>query len=334
MRKWFTALFLAGALIGAVGEVYGASYKVVDVIAGPDGGWDMASIDATARRLYVARSDGVMTINLDTRIVTPRVVAGERVHAVVPIPGSDRVLSTNGNSNTATLFQAASGSVIAEISTGQKPDAAVFEPSTGLVFVMNAKGGDVTLVDPHQAKAVGEIPIGGALEFAVADGAGYVFVNIEDQGAIAVLDAASRQVTARYPLKDCEAPSGLAIDIEDKVLVSACANGIAKLVSASDGAEIATLQIGKRPDAVIWDVARKLFFIPSGGDGLLTVIARRSPAEFAVVDQVATRLGARTGALDPATGRIYLPTATLNPTATGRPTPVPGTFVVLVVGGE
>ncbi|MFZ0693707.1 MAG: YncE family protein, partial [Alphaproteobacteria bacterium] len=105
-------------------------------------------------------------------------------------------------------------------------------------------------------------------------------------------------------------------------------------VSASDGAEIATLQIGKRPDAVIWDVARKLFFIPSGGDGLLTVIARRSPAEFAVVDQVATRLGARTGALDPATGRIYLPTATLNPTATGRPTPVPGTFVVLVVGGE
>ncbi len=69
------------------GRVYGASYKVVDVIAGPDGGWDMASIDATACRLYVARSDGVMTINLDTRIVTPRVVAGERVHAVVPIPG-------------------------------------------------------------------------------------------------------------------------------------------------------------------------------------------------------------------------------------------------------
>ncbi len=244
------------------------------------------------------------------------------------------MLSTNGNSNTATLFQAASGSVIAEISTGQKPDAAVFEPSTGLVFVMNAKGGDVTLVDPHQAKAVGEIPIGGALEFAVADGTGHVFVNIEDQGAIAVLDAASRQVTARYPLKDCEAPSGLAIDIEDKVLVSACANGIAKLVSASDGAEIATLQIGKRPDAVIWDVARKLFFIPSGGDGLLTVIARRGPAAFTVVDRVTTRLGARTGALDPATGRIYLPTATLIPAATGRPTPAPGTFVVLVVGGE
>jgi hypothetical protein len=53
----------------------------------------------------------------------------------------------------------------------------------------------------------------------------------------------------------------------------------------------------------------------------------------AVVQTAQTQVGARTGAVDPATGAIYLPTAQFDPPATagGRPTPRPGTFELLVL---
>ena len=305
--------------------------SVVGTISGPDGGWDIPSVDTGARRLYIAHGDAVMAVDLDSGKVTPKLVEGKRLHAVLPLPDG-RALATNGGDNTATLFEAATGKVIAAIPTGIGPDAALFDPSSGLALVMDGKGGDITLIDPKTAHAEGRIDIGGKLEFAAADGKGRVFVNVEDKAEIAVVDVAQRKVTARYKLDGCEEPTGLALNVDTGLLLAACANQKAVAVQVKDGASVATLTIGERPDGAIFDAKRKLFFIPCGV-GSIAVIAE-SGGKPAVVATVPTANGARTAALDPKTGRLYLPTADFAPPADGekRHTMVPGTFRVLIVG--
>ena len=304
---------------------------VIGTIPGSDGGWDIASIDADAQRLYVGRSDGVMAVDLGSGKVTPKLVEGKRLHAVLPLPDG-RALSTNGGDNTATLFEAATGKVIASVATGQNPDAAVFDPSSGLALIMDGKDGDITLIDPHTGTVPGKVAVGGKLEFAVADGHGQVFVNVEDKDEIAVVDVAGRKVTARYPLPGCEEPSGLALNPASGLLIAACANKKALAVQSKDGTVVATLGIGERPDTVIFDPGRALFFIPCG-EGNLAVIGEKSGAP-ALIATIPTANGARTAALDAKTGKIYLPTADFTPPAEGekRHKVVPGTFRILVVG--
>src|ERR1019366_9399053 len=126
-------------------------------------------------------------------------VEGKRLHAVLPL-GDGRALSTNGGDNTATLFEATTGKVIASIATGLNPDDAIYDPSSGLALVMDGRAdGSITLIDPTTATSPGKISVGGKLEFAVADGHGHVYVNVEDKGEIAVVDVAGRKVAARYP---------------------------------------------------------------------------------------------------------------------------------------
>jgi DNA-binding beta-propeller fold protein YncE len=308
-----------------------ATYAVTDRIKIGDGGFDYASFDPVHRRIYVSRVGGVLALDVDTKTVTERLTAAQRTHESLPLDGGKMLLITDSGANSAHLVDAMSGKALAEIPTGKKPDAAIFDPASGLALAMNGQSGDATLIDPVTQKAVGAIAIGGALEFAAADGAGKVFVNIEDKGQIAVLDTKARTVIGHYDLKGCEEPSGLAYSPSAGLLISACANQVAKVLKADTGEEVATLAIGKGPDAVIYDEERKLAFIPCGRDGVLEVIAVRGPKDVAVIQTVKTQPGARTGALDPKTGMLYLPTAAYTLSAAGRPTPTPGTFAILVV---
>jgi DNA-binding beta-propeller fold protein YncE len=308
-----------------------ANLAVISTIAGPDGGWDLAAVDPVSRQLYIARSNGVTAIDLDSGKVTPKLVDGKRLHAVLPLPAG-RVLTTNGGDNTATLFDTETGNSIASIPTGIDPDDAVYDAASGLVLVMDGDGGDMTLIDPKTASSPGRITVGGKLESAVVDGHGRAFVNVEDKGEIAVIDIAARTVTARYPLNGCERPTGLAMNPATGLLIAACGNKKALAVQSKDGAVMASLTIGERPDGAIYDAGRNLFFVPCG-EGNIAVIGETTGTP-AIVGTIATANGARTAALDSKTGRIYLPTADFSPPAEGqkRHKVIPGTFRVLVVG--
>ena len=308
-----------------------ADLKVIDSIKGADGGWDLVSVDTEANRLFVARTDGVMAVDLATGAVTPTLVPGKKVHHIVAVPGGVAA-STNGDTSDVTLFKAADGTVLGSVPVGKKPDAITYDPKNKLVVAMNAKDGTVSLIDTDKKAAVGTISVGGALELAVADGEGKVFVNVEDKYEVVALDIAGRKVLAHYPLTGCDGPTGLAIDTADHVLLSACDNGKAVATSAVDGHVVATLPIGAHPDTVIYDEKNKRFLVPCGGDGVLTVISAEG-GHLASAGTVTTAKGARTGAIDPATGKIYLPTAEFQPAKAGeRPAAVPGTFHLLVVG--
>lgn len=310
-----------------------AAYRIVDRIPGRDGGWDFASVDAASGRLLVARSDAIETVDLAARKVTDALAIAHKAHQVLAIDNGATVFETDGDTGLARFVAASDGKVLAELPVGTKPDAAFIDPATGLIAVMNAGDGTVALIDPVRRALVGKIAVGGALEFGAADGKGGGFVNIEDANAIARIDLKARKRTGTIALPGCDGPTGLALVANGTRLIAACANGVALVVDAKSGATLSTLQIGADPDAVLVDPARGLAFIPCGGTGTLVAISIADPAHIGVVAVIPTQRGAKTGAIDPRNGHIYLPTATLAPPAPGakRGKPIAGTFTILVL---
>ena len=329
--RWLAAaigvLIAVPALAGAASA---PNYTLTSRISGPDGGWDYATFDPAKRRVYISRTDGVSALDVDSGVLNGHIADGQGTHKVIPLDDGRRLLVTNRGTNSARLLDASTGALIADI-PAPKPDGALFHPHSGLVLVLSHTG-DVTLIDPKAAKAVGTISIGGALEEAAADG-DRAFVNVEDKNEIVAFSVSQRKILETWPLDGCKGPGGLAYAAHAGVLIAACGNGVAKVVRASDGVVVATLPIGGFPDAVIYDSVRRLAFIPCAREGVLEVIAVPDAGHVSLVQTAKTDIGARTGAVDEKTGKVYLPTAKYDMTAaaTGRFTTLPGTFVVLVV---
>jgi DNA-binding beta-propeller fold protein YncE len=307
---------------------------VVDRIAGPDGGWDYVRVDQANNRVLVTRGASVMAIDLATGKVTAGLAPGGRQHVAMPVNEGREMLVTNGATDTAVFADALTGASLASVPTGKGPDAATLDAKTGLALVMGHAGGDVTLIDPRSHSVVGTVAVGGALEEAAADGSGRGFVNVESKDEIAVIDIAARTVIAHWPLTGCEGPTGLAYDPQDGLLIAAC-DGATALVRAEDGKVVQMLATGKGADGAAYDARRHLAFVPAGRDGTLSVIAFHR-GRGRIVQTVATSRGARTIAEDDRTGRVYLPTAQFGPPSSpgARPTPVPGTFQVLVLAPQ
>jgi outer membrane protein assembly factor BamB len=308
--------------------------KVIDrIAAGGSGGWDYVSIDQAARKLYISRGASIMSLDADTGKSTLNLALTNRSHQIVPINGGAELLITNSGDATVTIVNAATGKsrITTHVSAG--PDAALLEPTTGLVAVMGNRSGNVDLVDPKSGSSEGSISVGGTLEYAAADGKGKIFVNVEDEGEIAAIDIKARRVIGRYKMAGCKEPTGLTYLPPNELLLAACGNGVAELVSPNTGAVVQSLKIGEGSDAAFYDGVRKLAFIPSGESGTLAVIAVKGRTAI-ILQTIKTDKGARLGMVDTKTGKVYLPTAKLGPptTAGGWPTVLPGSFEILVVG--
>jgi DNA-binding beta-propeller fold protein YncE len=329
-RSLVAAAFAACLAVPACAHTAPATaYRVIERIPAADGGWDFATIDAG--KLYIARSDAITAIDLAGRHVTDALAPANHGHQVLVLDHGATLFETDGKTGLGRFVAAADGKILAELALGPKPDAAVYDPVTGRIAVMLADSGVIALVDPATRTLVGKITVGTDLEYAVADGKGGIFVNLEAANALAHVDLKAGKVTARIALPGCEGPTGLAL-VSGK-LISACANEVATVTDARSGKQLARLPIGRDPDAVLVDAARGLAFIPCGGSGTLVALAIADPAHITVAAVIPTQVGAKTGAVDPRDGHIYLPTATLAAPLPGakRGKPVPGSFTVLVV---
>ncbi len=328
------AALMTAASVGAAAETAGAPMKIVQRISGPDGGWDYASFDPVHRRVYVSHA-GVMVIDVDTGKVNPHFVDAKRGHAALPINGGSELLTTDSGDNTAKIFDAATGKLEATIATSDDADGASYDPASKHVYVIDGDSGDITVIDPVAKKAVTTIKVGAPLEFGSPDGKGRLYVNGEKNNEVVVIDTKTNTVLNHWPLDGCQRPTGLAY-VAPGLTISACGNGVADVLDATTGKLVASLKIGPRPDAVIYDRARNVAYIPSGGDGTLAILSIKDRTSVSVTGTVSTQAGARTGTLDPKTGRLYLPTAKFNPPAAPgqRPSMVPGSFEVLVVGAD
>ncbi len=336
-----TALvFAAGILpVADVPKMAVPEYAVSAHFAvGGEGGWDYVVADATTKRLYVTRSSRVAVLDSATGKAVGEIPDTPGVHGVALAHDLGKGFTSNGRAGTVTVFDLASLKVLSELkTTGENPDAILYEPVTKRLFTFNGRGANVTAFDAASGAVAGTIPVGGKPEFAASDPSGRVFVNIEDKSEIAVIDAKTLAVTARWALPGCKDPSGLAIDAKGGRLYSGCGNKVAAVVSTADGKLLATVPTGGGTDAVAFDPERGLAFV-SNGEGTLTVIRETAPGVFSAIQSVPTERGARTVALDAATHRLYLPTAKFGPPPSPtpqqprpRPSIVPGSFEIVVV---
>jgi DNA-binding beta-propeller fold protein YncE len=305
---------------------------------GGEGGWDYLTSDPATHRLYFGRSTRVQVMDENSGTVIGEIPDTPGIHGVALAPALNRGFTSNGRDSSVTIFDLKTLATIAKVKIGARnPDAILYEPVTKRVFTFNAGSGTATAIDAAAGTVIGNLALGGRPEFAVADGRGGVFVNLEDSSAVVRFDAATLQTGARWSLAPGEEPSGLAIDTTHARLFSVCGNGTMVVSDAAAGRVVTTVPIGRGPDAACYDAGMKLVF-SSNGEGTLTVVHQDTADRYSVVANVPTQRGARTMALDSATHRIYLATAQFGapPAPTSerphpRPPILPGSFEILVM---
>ena len=305
---------------------------------GGEGGWDYMALDAKSRLLYVTHGNAVEILNIDTGVKGEPITGLKGVHGVAFAPERNRGYISNGRGNTVTVFDLKTHQVVEEVPTsGQNPDAILYDAFSGCVFTFNGRTSNATAIDAATDKVAGTIDLGGKPEFAATDGKGTIFVNNEDKSEIIAFEAKSLTVKKRWSIAPGEGPSGLAIDLKGRRLFSVC-DKVMVVSDFENGKVVATVPIGNGPDAVRYDAGTGLVF-SSNGDGTMTVVKQESPDKYSVLETVTTAPRARTMELDPKTHRVFLVTAEFGPAPAPtkdqprpRPTIVPGSFQVLEFG--
>ncbi|HMI51087.1 MAG TPA: hypothetical protein VK525_06220 [Candidatus Saccharimonadales bacterium] len=299
---------------------------------GGDEGWDYITVDSGARRVYVSHGSRVVVLDADSGAVVGEIPDTSGVHGIAIVPDLDRGFTSNGRAGSVTIFDLKTLKTVGIVRTGMNPDAIVYDAGSKRIFTMNGRSQDATAINAADGTVAGTIALGGKPEFAVADGQGSVFVNIEDKSELVQFDPQKLTVVHRWPLAHCEEPSGLAMDRKTRRLFAGCGNKMLAVVNADTGQVVATPAIGDGVDANAFDPETNFVF-SSNGDGTLTVIHEDSPDKYTVAENVSTKKSARTMGLDLKTHNIFLPAADFAAPAAGerRGKMKPGSFVVLVV---
>ena len=329
------ALFAAALMLPVAAQA--AAYHVVNTYTlGGDGGLDYLNLDPATGNLFITRGNHVMVVDPASGKLLTDITGLEGVHGTA-FAGSKAYI-TEGGANRLAVVDAKTFARSGTIAVGTRPDAVIYDAFSKRVFTFNAASKDTTAVDVGTGSVAGTIPLGGKPEAAVSDGAGTIFVNIEDKSELVAFDAIKLTVKQRYSLAPCESPSGIAADLAHGLIFSGCDNKMIAVTDMKTGKPVGRIAIGEGVDSNRFDPATGLVFSSNGESGTLTVAHEDSPGKFTVLQNLATADGARTMELDPRTHRVYVITSDRKP---GTPTadhpkpravPVPGTFRLMVLG--
>lgn len=332
---------LATALLASsfVGSAFAAdpvpSYRLVrEVRLGAPDRYDYVVFDAPSGRVYVAHSDRVTVVDGATGTVIGHVEGTNGgSHGVAFAEGKG--YTDDGKAGVVVVFNPETLKVLKTIKAEPDADGIVFDPASGHILVIDGDSAKVTVIDPKTDTVVATIDAGGGLEFGVSGENGKFYVDGAEKGELVRIDTHANQVDAHWPLKGCLKPHGLAIDRQTHRLFASCANKVMAVVDADSGAVLALLPIGEGTDFAEFDPARKWAF-SSNGDGTLSVIAEEGANSFRALAPVVTAYGARTMAIDPKTGRLFLVTLDFSvdekaADARHRYTAKPGTAKLLIL---
>ncbi len=314
------AIFALGFSLAGIALASAESFAITKKIPIPgQGSWDYLTVDEGGRRLYVSHGTQVEVLDVDSGSIVGRIENTPGVHGIAIAPELGRGFVSNGQASTVTIFDLKTLKKIEDVPVGKKPDAIIYDPATSRVFAFNGDSNSATAIQAADGKVAGTVDLGGGPEFAVADGSGYVYNNLEDASMVLKINARSLKVEQRWPTAPCASPSSIAMDRQNRRLFIGCRSKVMAVMNADSGKVITTLPIGDHVDATAFDPESRLIF-NSNGEGTITAIREDSPDKYVVVETVKTLPKAKTMALDPKTHQLLLSTAEA------------GQFEVLVVG--
>jgi YVTN family beta-propeller protein len=308
---------------------------------GGKGGWGVPSLDTVTHQLYIPRNNRVMVVDTETGALLGEIGGMTNVREMaLDDSGKYGYVTdpTDGSASFVRVFDRSALKLVTSVPTGRIPTAIVFDPPTKAVFAFNSHDHSVTVIDSTTNRVTATIPLAGRPGSAVADGNGNVFVALPALGEIIHIDAAQKKVTTSWLLTPCTGPAGLAIDSARHQLFTTCEDHKLVAVDASNGHVITIGDAAPGSGDIDFDSKHNMLFL-ANGDGTLTVWRHLSANKYIVVQQIKTQTGARTMIVSHDDDKAYLATAKFGMnTATAseelqfRPTPVPGTFSVIVVG--
>jgi DNA-binding beta-propeller fold protein YncE len=300
---------------------------------GGAGGWDYLTVDPKHKLLYVPRSTHTMVVDAASGKTVADVPGQQRNHGVAIVPSAGRGFISDGQDASVTIFDLKTNKVLGKVKAADDADGIIYDPNCGKVLVSCGDANAMVVispdVDPQTGKADVTVALDGKPEFLVAD-RDKICVNLVDRDQVAVIDSKTMKVIHKWPTAPGGSPVGMAMDPVGRRLFVGCRKPQKLIVmSADDGKVLADLPIGAGVDATAFDGD----VFASCRDGTLTIARETSPGKFAIVQTVATKMGARTMGLDPTTHTLYLPTAETVGKSRGRSRPAlkPGSFTILVV---
>lgn len=299
--------------------------------------WDYVVYDAPSHRVYVAHGDRVTVVDGRSGRILGQVAAfAGGTHGIAIVASAGYGYTDDGRAGEVGAFDLRTLQVRQRIKGEQHADSMAFDPASGHVFVIDGDSGDVTVIDPHRNALVATIAVGGGLETGTAGGNGTLYVNGAERKELVRIDTATNQVDARWPIPQCTSPHGLALDVAAHRAFVSCVNQVLTVVDTDNGRSVATLPIGSGTDAAAFDPVRKRVFSSNGRDGTISVILERDANTFVALATFPTVQSARTMAVDPQSGRLFVAAAEVDkaalqapaePGAHRRPTPVvPGSL--------
>jgi DNA-binding beta-propeller fold protein YncE len=304
---------------------------------GGDGGWDYVIPDAPNHRLFIARQNRVMVVDMNNGRLIAEVPGINGAHGTALAAGTGHGFATSGNDSSIVMFDLNTYKTLARIPAAEDADAIIYDPASKRIFSFNGDANSTTVVDAARGTLVTDIPLVGKPEYGQSAHNGKIYVNLVDSSQIVEVDAKSLKVTRRWSTAPCRNPVSMAIDTRHQRLFSGCRSGVMAISDYKNGSIVATVPIGRGVDGAGYDpVLRDAY--ASNADGTLTVIHQDSPDSYHVVESVQTGEGGRNMGLDAATHRIYVASARFGPVPDSsaanprrRPPMLPGSFTVIVV---
>jgi DNA-binding beta-propeller fold protein YncE len=297
--------------------------------------FDYITVDSSARRVYLSHGTEIKVIDADSGTFIGNITGLKQDHGVAIASEFGRGFITDGGQGKVIIFDLKTLKVTGEAKADHDADSVVYDPASQRVFAMNGDPNSSTVIDAKSGSVVGTIELGGAPEFAVADGKGTVYVNMEDKNEVVAIDSHTLTIKSRWPVAPAGRPTALAMDTKHQRLFSAGRNPQRLVVMDADsGKVIQSFPISGGVDAAAYEPETGMIFA-STREGMVHVFHEDSPEKFSEVETVKTELGAKTMGLDTKTHNLFLDTADFAPasSAGGRPgAAIPGTFHVLVYG--
>lgn len=295
-------LSCAGFVCGSQRASAVEPYKVLDTtqLMG-NGGIDYVYADSEGRRVYVPRGPQTFVFDLDNHKLVGT-IADIGGHGVAVDSETHHGFSS---SKPVGMFDTQTMKKIKSIEVEGRPDGILFEPFTKQVYVFSHEAPSITIIDPKDGSVAGTIKVGGAMEQAQSDGKGRLYVDVEDEKKIAVVDVKARKLITKYDLGEkAGEPGGLGLDVQNNILFAMCGNpNVCVILDAGTGKVLATLPIGNGTDSGGFN-EKTMEAFSSQRDGTLTIIKESSPTSFEVEQTVQTKQGCKTCSLDSKTGRI------------------------------
>jgi YVTN family beta-propeller protein len=309
MKSKWIAVSTVRALVCASAFAATVNYQLLKKVPVPGtGGWDYLTVDDAARRIYISHATQVDVLDADSFTQVGTIPNTPGVHGIAIASEAGRGYISAGKSDAVVPFDLKTLKPLPEIKVGKKPDAIIFEPLTTRIYVMNGDSDSITVLNAADGSLAGTIDLGGGPEFAVSDGKGNLYVNLEEKNETLHIDVNAMKVKDRWPLSPCATPTSIAMDVDNRRLFVGCRSHHLAVLNADNGKVVFTAPIGERVDAGAFDAKTRFVYL-STGDGKVFVFHQDSPDQYSLAQEIPTVKGAKTMGYDSKTRNVIVPTS-------------------------